>query len=75
MNEKKLQQKLEKKTQQIIDGATCIICDKPVVYILTGHGCAGKELEYMECDIPSMTFFTQDGKSYFGYKLHKCNKV
>ena len=70
MNERKLQQKLENKTQQIIEGTKCK-CGDDIVYILINRGSAIHPLEYVECSLPRIVIFTQDGKTHRGYRCHE----
>jgi len=73
MNAKKLAKKLEKKTQQIIEDVACE-CDKPIHYILCGHGSASVEVSYHKVDIEKLDILSQDGKIHTGYLSHECSK-
>lgn len=74
MNAKKLQEKLEAKKQEIIQGVVCPKCNAPIVYILRGRGHAGSELRYIECEPETVLVYSQSGESYFGYPPHDCQK-
>jgi hypothetical protein len=72
MNDKKLQEKLAKKTQQIIQGVVCDKCKAPVVYILCGHGT--DRVFYKKCDVEQIAVTSQDGHGHVGYGDHFCEK-
>lgn len=72
MNDKKLQEKLEKKTQQIIQGVVCKKCKEAIVYILGGHGTDA--LKYFECEPETILVYSQDGHGHSGYPAHECKK-
>jgi hypothetical protein len=71
MNTKKLQQKLEKKTQEIIENAPCLKCGKEIHYILMGGGNAG-EKHYVAVETTKHCVIQQNGELHEGYDKHKC---
>ena len=70
MNNKKLQQKLDKRTQRIIENVPCQRCGQIIHYILNNSD----NPTYSEVDTEQQTVIRQDGQSHTGYKIHKCSE-
>ena len=76
MNKKVLLKKLEKKTQEIIEGAQCDICGKPIIYILLaiqrdGAGMSS-ERKYSKFKSKRIMITNQQGERREGYLEHEC---
>ena len=73
MNIKKLQQKLAKKTQEIIENVPCQKCGKNIHYVLTNRGSA-VDVYYREVETEQQTIIQQNGEFHSGFGEHICKK-
>lgn len=74
MSKKTLEERLAKKTQQIIENADCPKCGEKIHYILRGANNAVGEPWYTRVETELTDVINQNGSLNSGYKIHKCKR-